>query len=140
MRFVSFVISRRGVSEGLCQFRHVQYGRRVIEPDQIRSFEIRRTQFRIVPPSHDVKINARAAAGTMTETFQDSGDVAFGHLKRVGNRDTESVIPDREQHRRLQHANGIDRFPEKTFSTTGISDRAKYNFIAVGCEETGTFA
>src|SRR5688572_2568828 len=67
----------------------------------------------------------------MLEALEDSRDVALRHLKRIRNRNAETVIPDRQQHRDLQDANRVDRFPEQSFRASGVADGSEHDFIAV---------
>ena len=119
------------MSEGLRQFRDVNDRRRMVVTNQFRRFDVRGTQLRIVPASRDVDIDAGPSAHAVLESFQDSRDVSLRHLKRIGNGDPEAVIPDRQQHRNLQDADRIDRFPEEAFGASGVADRAENDFIAV---------
>ena len=88
-------------------------------------------QGRIVPAGDGVEIEPGAAAFGVAETLEHLGDVALGHLELVRHRDAVAVVPDREQHRRLQHAHRVDRLPEHAFGAAGVADGAERHLVAV---------
>ena len=55
----------------------------------------------------------------------------FRHLKCVGDGDPETVVPYRQQHRDLQNAHCVDRFPEHALGTAGVSDSTESDLVTI---------
>ena len=116
-RLVALVAAGGGVTQGLGALGDVHQAGDVILAGDIRSGLVNFQQGGIIPGADGVDIKAAIAflgrAGLALEAFQDGGDVLLDHLELVGDGDAVAVIENGDDRRCLQHADGVDRFPEQ---------------------------
>ena len=89
----------------------------------------------IVPAAHGVEVVAAVAlvggAGVALEAAQDGADVFLDHLELVGDGDAVAVVVDGEDGGGVQHADGVDRFPEDALGGGGVADAGPGDLVAV---------
>jgi len=77
-----------------------------------------------------------ARTGRAAEAGEQLREV-LGDLVLVGHGDTVAVVPDRQHHRRLQHADRVDRLPEQALGAAGVADGAEGHLVAMVREPGG---
>ena len=117
----------------------VNDGRHVLHAHDRRRGDVRLAKRGVIPAVHDVDVVAALLFRIALKSFQQLRDVALRHLEFVRHRDAVVVVPDRDEHRHLQHARRIDRLPEHPLGTTGVADRAPRDLVAVARELRGRF-
>jgi len=105
---------------GLSGVSDVHQGWNVILAGRVSCFLVGPKQGGIIPGRNLVDVISAVTllsrAGDSLKTLQDRIDIFFHHLKLVGYRDAIAIIVDTDNCRGMENANGIDRFPEVTFS------------------------
>ena len=91
-------------------------------------------QLRVVPSMRFVQGDTGLAVRAALESIQYVRDVGLGDLQFIGDRDAVAVVPDRQQHRHLQNADGVDGFPKNSLRAGGVPDGAEGDFIAAAAE------
>ena len=114
----------------LRHLRDVQDRRDVLHAHDARRGDVRLAQRRVVPPFDGVDVVAFFLLRIALESLQQLRDVALRHLEIVRHGDAVVVVPDGDDHRDLQHARGVDRFPEHPLGAARVADRSPRHFVA----------
>jgi hypothetical protein len=85
----------------------------------------------VIPALDAVDIEALVDTLLAAEAGHDLRDLGLGDLKLVGHRDTVVIVPDRDDHGHLQHADGVDRLPEHSLGAARVADRAVGDLVSV---------
>ncbi|CAI8445588.1 MAG: Uncharacterised protein [Cryomorphaceae bacterium] len=84
----------------------------------------------IIPSIHYENVIAFAVFIAL-EPLKDFTDVFLGCLVFSTDRNSVRIVPNRDDHRYLKYAGGIDGFKEKAFRGRGVADRTPSDFVSI---------
>ena len=106
----------------------------MVAPCCLSRLRIDLNERRIIPPLNGVDVKPISRIGIALETGQERGKILLGDLQFIGDGYAVAVIPNGDNGRGAQHADGVDRFPEQTFGAGGVADGAEGDFVAAARE------
>ena len=134
-RFVSFVAARRGMSLRLGHLIDMHKRRNMKLACDLRCVLIGFEQDRIIPAAYLEELVAalafRLGARLALEALQNFVDVLLNHLELVRDRNSIAIVIDSNDCRRLEHANGIDRFPEHALRRRSVANTGEGHLVTV---------
>lgn len=113
---------------------HVDQRRDVLGAGRGRGAVVRLGQGGVVPGADRVEVEPVAAAWRALEPLEHRRQVLARDLVGVGHRDPVAIVPDRDDRRPAEHADGVDALPEQPFGAGGIADGAPGDLAAAARE------